>query len=103
MAAWGAAGPAQHAGVFLRDQSYHPQAMRDAQGSAPLQSVEGLSLGLDLNDALRLDPTAVASKGGATCPDNVGADIVEPAVQGWCTRCSHATRCARSSRPSAQR
>lgn len=65
----------------LRDQSYHPQAMRDAQGSAPLQSVEGLSLGLDLNVRYALDPTAVASRAGHL-PDNVGADIVEPAVQG---------------------
>ena len=65
----------------LRDQSYHPQAMRDAQGSAPLQSVEGLSLGLDLSVRYALDPAAVVSKAG-NLPDNVGADIVEPAVQG---------------------
>jgi regulator of protease activity HflC (stomatin/prohibitin superfamily) len=65
----------------LRDQSYHPQAMRDAQGSAPLQSVEGLSLGLDLRVRYALDPAAVVSKAG-NLPDNVGADIVEPAVQG---------------------
>lgn len=65
----------------LRDQSYHPQAMHDAQGSAPLQSVEGLSLGLDLSVRYALDPAAVVSKAG-NLPDNVGADIVEPAVQG---------------------
>ena len=65
----------------LRDQSYHPQEMRDAQGSAPLQSVEGLSLGLDLSVRYALDPAAVVSKAG-NLPNNVEADIVEPAVQG---------------------
>ena len=61
----------------LRDQSYRPEAMRQATGSAPLQSVEGLSLGLDLSVRYALDPNSPAVKAG-----NLGADIVEPAVQG---------------------
>ena len=65
----------------LRDHSYRPEAMRQANGSAPLQSIEGLSLGLDLNVRYALDPTSPAAKAG-NLPDNVGADIVEPAVQG---------------------
>ena len=65
----------------LRDQSYRPEAMRQATGSAPLQSVEGLSLGLDLSVRYALDPNSPAVKAG-NLPDNVGADIVEPAVQG---------------------
>ena len=65
----------------LRDQSYRPEAMRQATGSAPLQSVEGLSLGLDLSVRYALDPNSSAVKAG-NLPDNVGADIVEPAVQG---------------------
>ncbi|MFN4118726.1 SPFH domain-containing protein [Acidovorax sp.] len=65
----------------LRDQSYRPEAMRQANGSAPLQSVEGLSLGLDLSVRYALDPNSPAVKAG-NLPDNVGADIVEPAVQG---------------------
>ena len=64
-----------------RDQSYRPEAMRQATGSAPLQSVEGLSLGLDLSVRYALDPNSPAVKAG-NLPDNVGADIVEPAVQG---------------------
>jgi hypothetical protein len=48
----------------LRDQSYRPEAMRQANGSAPLQSVEGLSLGLDLNVRYALDPASPAVKAG---------------------------------------
>lgn len=65
----------------LRDQSYRPEAMRQANGSAPLQSVEGLSLGLDLNVRYALDPASPAVRAGHL-PGDIGADIVEPAVQG---------------------
>ncbi|MDR0201251.1 MAG: prohibitin family protein [Delftia acidovorans] len=65
----------------LRDQSYRPEAMRQANGSAPLQSVEGLSLGLDLNVRYALDPASPAVKAG-NLPQDIGGDIVEPAVQG---------------------
>ncbi|BEU98176.1 spfh domain / band 7 family protein [Acidovorax sp. DW039] len=65
----------------LRDQSYRPEAMRQANGSAPLQSVEGLSFGLDLSVRYALDPASPAVKAG-NLPENVGVDVVEPAVQG---------------------
>ena len=65
----------------LRDQSYRPEAMRQANGSAPLQSVEGLSFGLDLSVRYALDPASSAVKSG-NLPDDVDADIVAPAVQG---------------------
>jgi regulator of protease activity HflC (stomatin/prohibitin superfamily) len=65
----------------LRDQSYRPEAMREASGSAPLQSVEGLSFGLDLSVRYALDPASSAVKSG-NLPDDVNADIVAPAVQG---------------------
>jgi regulator of protease activity HflC (stomatin/prohibitin superfamily) len=65
----------------LRDQTYRPEQMRQANGGAPLQSVEGLSFGLDLGVRYALDPATVASRSGSL-PDNVGAEIVEPAVQG---------------------
>ncbi|MFT2658098.1 hypothetical protein, partial [Escherichia coli] len=55
--------------------------MRQANGSAPLQSVEGLSLGLDLNVRYALDPASPAVKAGNLLLD-IGGDIVEPAVQG---------------------
>ena len=65
----------------LRDQVYRPQEMREATGSAPLQSVEGLSFGLDLTVRYALDAQAVATRGGSL-PQDIGADVVQPAVQG---------------------
>ena len=61
----------------LRDQVYRP----DANGSAPFQSVEGLSIGVDLSVRYALDPSKVAVM-AKNLPDDVGADIVQPAVQG---------------------
>jgi regulator of protease activity HflC (stomatin/prohibitin superfamily) len=65
----------------LRDQSYQPEQIRRADGAAPLQSVEGLSLGVDLSVRYALDPAKlrVTSK---NLPDNISGEIVEPAVQG---------------------
>ena len=65
----------------LRDQTYQPEQIRRAEGAAPLQSVEGLSLGVDLSVryALDADKLRVTSK---NLPDNIGGEIVEPAVQG---------------------
>ena len=65
----------------LRDQSYRPEAMLQANGAAPLQSVEGLSFGLDLSVRYALDPASAVVAAG-NLPDNVDADIVAPAVQG---------------------
>lgn len=65
----------------LRDRTYQPEQIRRADGAAPLQSVEGLSLGVDLAVRYALD----AAKLGAVAkhlPDDIGAEIVEPAVQG---------------------
>jgi len=65
----------------LRDQTYRPEQMRQATGPAPLQSVEGLSFGLDLSVRYALDPAALAARSGSL-PDDIGAEVVEPAVQG---------------------
>jgi regulator of protease activity HflC (stomatin/prohibitin superfamily) len=65
----------------LRDQNYRPQAIRQANGSAPLQSVEGLSFGVDLSVRWAIDPAQLATR-SKMLPENVGADLVEPAVQG---------------------
>jgi regulator of protease activity HflC (stomatin/prohibitin superfamily) len=65
----------------LRDQTYRPEQVSLAQGPAPLQSVEGLSLGVDLTFRYALDPTKVAEL-SKNLPDNLSCDIVEPAVQG---------------------
>jgi len=65
----------------LRDQVYRPQGSLHADGESPFQSVEGLSLGVDLSVRYALDPTRVSSMAG-NLPNDLGADIVQPAVNG---------------------
>ncbi|HWK84292.1 MAG TPA: SPFH domain-containing protein [Caldimonas sp.] len=65
----------------LRDQTYRAVQMSRADGPAPLQSLEGLSLGIDLQIRYALDPAKVAAM-AKSLPDNIGVEIVEPAVQG---------------------
>lgn len=65
----------------LRDQSYRPERLARAEGPAPLQSVEGLSLGMDLTVRYALD-TSRLLESARYLPDNIEQDIVEPAVQG---------------------
>lgn len=63
----------------LRDQVYRP-----AQGEgdrAPFQSMEGLSLGVDLSIRYALDPLMIVGI-AKRLPDDIAAEIVEPAVQG---------------------
>ena len=65
----------------MRDQTYRPAQMSRADGEAPLQSLEGLSLGVDLAVRYALDPEKLRAV-SAKLPDNIGGEIVEPAVQG---------------------
>jgi regulator of protease activity HflC (stomatin/prohibitin superfamily) len=65
----------------LRDQTYRPSQSVRADGQAPLQSLEGLSLGVDLSVRYAIDPARLGAV-SRNLPDNIGADIVEPAVQG---------------------
>ena len=65
----------------LRDQSWRAAQMSRADGPAPLQSVEGLSLGADLTVRYAIDPLKVAAL-AKSLPDDVGVEIVEPAAQG---------------------
>jgi regulator of protease activity HflC (stomatin/prohibitin superfamily) len=65
----------------LRDRTYQPEQVRRADGAAPLQSVEGLSLGVDLSVRYALDPARLGAI-SKSLPDDIGAEIVEPAVQG---------------------
>ncbi len=67
--------------LSLRDQSFKPQQGRKANGEAPFQSVEGLSLGVDLAVRYAIDPQRVAQVARALPPD-IGRDVVEPTVQG---------------------
>jgi regulator of protease activity HflC (stomatin/prohibitin superfamily) len=65
----------------VRDRTYQPAGIRRAEGPAPLQSTEGLSFGVDLSVRYALDPAQLASL-SKRLPENIDADIVEPAVQG---------------------
>ncbi|PTT84643.1 spfh domain / band 7 family protein, partial [Pelomonas sp. HMWF004] len=64
----------------LRDQSYRPLSIAKAEGPAPLQSVEGLSLGLDMTVRWAVDANRLAEL-GAKLPDDIEADVIAPAVQ----------------------
>ncbi|MDM4768511.1 SPFH domain-containing protein [Pelomonas sp. SE-A7] len=68
-------------GLPLQDQSYRAVSMSRADGTAPLQSVEGLSLGLDLSVRYAIDPARLALL-SRSLPDNIERDLVEPALQG---------------------
>lgn len=65
----------------LRDQLYQPAGSAQAQGQAAYQSVEGLSVGLDLQVRWALDPKQLRKLGPAL-PMNLSDDLVQPAVQG---------------------
>jgi regulator of protease activity HflC (stomatin/prohibitin superfamily) len=65
----------------MRDRTYQPEHIRRADGTAPLQSIEGLSLGVDLSVRYALDPARLAAI-AKSLPDDIGTGIVEPALQG---------------------
>ena len=65
----------------VRDRVYRPVQSSRADGPAPFQSVEGLSLGVDVTVRYALDPARLRAL-WASLPDDVSAEIVEPAVQG---------------------
>ncbi len=63
----------------LREQVYRPVESARADGRSPFQSVEGLSLGVDVSVRYALDPARLRAV-WLRLPDDVGADIVQPAV-----------------------
>ncbi|MDT8999846.1 SPFH domain-containing protein [Paucibacter sp. APW11] len=63
----------------LRDQSYQARDAAKADGAAPFQSLEGLSLGVDLRVRYALEPSALMAR---ALPQEVDRELVEPAVQG---------------------
>ena len=65
----------------LLDQTYTPTRSAKADGEAPFQSSEGLSLGVELSIRYAIDPATLAEK-AARLPDDVGSELVEPLVQG---------------------
>jgi len=67
--------------MSTRDQTYHPEQNTRATGEAPFQSVEGLSIGVDLTVRYALDANRLSSL-AKSLPDDIPKDVVEPAVQG---------------------
>jgi regulator of protease activity HflC (stomatin/prohibitin superfamily) len=65
----------------LRDQIYRPQRSARADGEAPFQSVEGLSIGVDVAVRYALDPSRVVTV-AEELPADVGRELVEPVVDG---------------------
>ena len=65
----------------LRDRTYQPNAIKSVSGPAPLQSIEGLSLGVDMSVRYALDPARLSAI-SRELPDDIGTEIVEPVVAG---------------------
>ena len=65
----------------IRDQVYRPTESASATGPAPFQSVEGLSIGVDLVVRWAVDRARLAQM-SKEFPDDISGDLVAPAVQG---------------------
>jgi regulator of protease activity HflC (stomatin/prohibitin superfamily) len=64
-----------------RDSVYRPIESASATGAAPFQSIEGLSIGVDLTVRWTVDRDRLAEM-SKDFPDDLNADLVRPAVQG---------------------
>jgi regulator of protease activity HflC (stomatin/prohibitin superfamily) len=64
-----------------RDQVYRLSEGASATGSAPFQSTEGLSIGVDLTVRWAIDRSRLAQL-SKDYPDDLNQDLVRPAVQG---------------------
>jgi len=65
----------------LRDQIYKPAASASAEGAAPFQTVEGLSVGVSVAVRYAIDPDRAADI-AKRLPANIGQELVEPVVDG---------------------
>lgn len=65
----------------LRDQVYRPSRSAKATGEAPFQTVEGLSIGVQVTVRYALDPDRVGAI-ARRLPQDVGRDLIEPVVDG---------------------
>jgi regulator of protease activity HflC (stomatin/prohibitin superfamily) len=65
----------------LHDQVYRPADAARAGGAGAFQSVEGLSLGIDVSVRWALDPERM-SQAARLRPDDIGAELVAPMVDG---------------------
>jgi regulator of protease activity HflC (stomatin/prohibitin superfamily) len=65
----------------LRDQIYKPAASASAEGAAPFQTVEGLSVGVSVAVRYAIDRDRAADI-AKRLPANIGQELVEPVVDG---------------------
>ncbi|HEX3475582.1 MAG TPA: SPFH domain-containing protein [Kofleriaceae bacterium] len=65
----------------LHDQVYRPADAAHASGTGAFQSVEGLSLGIDVSVRWALDPERM-SQAARLRPEQIGAELVVPTVDG---------------------
>jgi regulator of protease activity HflC (stomatin/prohibitin superfamily) len=65
----------------LRDQIYKPAESARAEGAAPFQTVEGLSVGVSVTVRYALDRDRIADI-AKRLPANVGQELIEPVVDG---------------------
>ena len=65
----------------LRDQTYQPRRSTRASDAAPFQSVEGLSLGVEVTVRYALDGARLSAL-AERLPENVGQELIEPAIDG---------------------
>ena len=63
-----------------QDRVYHATNMAHADGPGALQSLEGLSLGLDLTLAWRVDDKRLPAL-ATSLPENIEQDLIAPALQ----------------------
>ena len=65
----------------LLDQVYHPTQNTKANGEAPFQSVEGLSIEVDITVRYALDPGKIDTI-ARKLPEHLDREIIEPEVRG---------------------
>lgn len=65
----------------LEDHMYRPQRSSTSNGEAPLQSSEGLSLGVELTVRYAVDPKRLDTL-GRKLPTNIDRELVDPLLQG---------------------
>jgi regulator of protease activity HflC (stomatin/prohibitin superfamily) len=65
----------------MQDQLYRPAPATGSGGDGAFQSIEGLSLGVDLTVRYALDPGKLSTT-AKNLPDNINAGVIDPLVQG---------------------
>ena len=78
---WALPGLYQLTTYSLQDATWHATGMAHADGPSPAQSVEGLSIGMDLSVRYAIDPARLTAARAGALPANLETAIVEPAVQ----------------------